>query len=254
MSAEEFYCIVDEESVARNPGMNLALEEALLESVARGNLPSPLLRLWVNTTSIVLGRFSNPRKDVELGEAERLGVPIVRRISGGGTVFHDPGNLNISLFHKSSGFIGVREIMGRGLSLITSILADLGFTPEVRNGNDIVVGGYKVSGTASFASRRSCLFHGTLLVNSDLGLMRRLLVFPVDPTLGGRVDPVKYNPGNLSSLKPKVNIDMIIGIISERCSSITRNVDPGVMRIASRLFECKYSDPGWTIKGILPKC
>ena len=254
MSTGEFYCIVDEGSIARSPGLNLALEEALLEAVARGELPSPLLRIWVNPVSIVLGRFSNPIKDVNLGEAERLGVPIVRRISGGGTVFHDPGNLNISLFHKSGGFIGVREVMGRGLSLITSILVDLGFTPEVRNGNDIVVEGYKVSGTASYASRRSWLFHSTLLVNSDLGLMRRLLVFPDDPTLGGRVDPVKYTPGNLSSLKPKVNMDMIIGIVSERCSSITRCVDPSVMRIANRLFKCKYSDPAWTIKGILPKC
>ncbi|MEB3772057.1 MAG: lipoate--protein ligase family protein [Desulfurococcales archaeon] len=254
MSTGEFYCILDEGSIARSPGMNLALEEALLEAVAREDLPSPLLRLWVNPTSIVLGRFSSPSKDVNLGEAGRLGVPIVRRISGGGTVFHDPGNLNISLFHKSSGFIGVREVMGKGLSLITSILVDLGFTPEVRNGNDIVVGGYKVSGTASYASRRSWLFHGTLLVNSNLALMRRLLVFPDDPTLGGRVDPVKYNPGNLSNLNPTTNLEKILATVMDRCSTVTRHVSSSVKHIAFRLFECKYSAPGWTIKGILPRC
>ena len=254
MSTGGFYCIVDKGGIARSPGMNLALEEALLESVARGDLPSPLLRLWVNPTSIVLGRFSDPNKDVNLQDAEELGVPIVRRVSGGGTVFHDPGNLNISLFHKSGGFVGVREIMGRGLSLITNILVDLGFTPEVRNGNDVVVGGYKVSGTASYASRKSWLFHGTLLVNSDLRLMKRLLVFPGDPTLGGRVDPVKYNPGSLSGLNPGVTVRDVIEAVIARCVKVTSYVAPSVERVASRLFECKYSRPSWTIKGILPRC
>ena len=254
MSTGELYCIIDEGGITRSPGMNLALEEAVLEAVASGDLPSPLLRLWVNPTSIVLGRFSNPSKDVNLCEAERLRVPIVRRISGGGTVFHDPGNLNISLFHKSSGFTGVGKIMSKGLSLITSILVDLGFTPEVRNGNDVAVEGYKVSGTASYASRRSWFFHGTLLVNSNLGLMRRLLVFPDDPTLGGRVDPVKYNPGNLSSLNPIVSMEKVFDVVMDRCSMITRRVDPGVEHVAGHLFECKYSAPSWTIKGILPKC
>jgi lipoate-protein ligase A len=234
--------------------MNLALEEALLEFTAKNDSPHPIVRVWINPTSIVLGRFSNPSKDVNLGEAERLGVPIVRRMSGGGTVFHDSGNLNISIYGKSHGFIGVRELMERGLSFITSILFRLGFSPEVKNTNDIVVKGYKVSGTASYASRRSWLFHGTLLVSSNLELMKRLLVFPKDPTLGGRVDPVKYNPGNLSELAPSVRIEGIINAVMEKCLAVTEHIGSSIESLARSLYECKYSSLDWTFKGVLPEC
>ena len=253
MHMEGYTCLIDTSSPNRDPYTNVALEEAILLSVKRGILPSPLLRVWVNPPVVVLGRFSNASRDVNLQGAREYGIPIARRISGGGTVFHDLGNLNVSIYRKSHGFTSVPTIMNEGLSLLSSLISELGFSSTVKNDNDIVVGGYKVSGSASYSDRNSWLFHGTVLVSSDIDLMRKLIVFPADPSMGGRIDPVKYNPGNLSWLDSRITVKHIIGAVKRYCRD-NYDLESMILSIAYKLAECKYTDDRWLFNGTVIRC
>jgi len=86
----------------RDPRENLALEEAILRAVGEGEQP-PTLRIWRNPRCVVIGRGQRPEEEADLAACERLRIPVLKRPSGGGAVYHHPGNLNFSLFLPLSG-------------------------------------------------------------------------------------------------------------------------------------------------------
>jgi lipoate-protein ligase A len=150
----------------RDPRENLALEEAILRAVGEGREP-PTLRLWRNPRCVVIGRGQDPEAEVDLAAARKLGIPVVRRPSGGGAVYHHPGNLNFSLFLPLTG--RWRSAAG-SRAYLASLLADslsrrFGLLAEARAG-DVYVRGMKVSGSAQLR-RRALLHHGTLLLWPD---------------------------------------------------------------------------------------
>jgi len=248
-----YNCLIDKDSVNRDPYTNVALDEAILLSVEKGILPSPLLRVWINPPIIVLGRFSNVARDVDLQLIKEYGIPITRRVSGGGTVFHDLGNLNISIYRKSQGFTSVSTIMSEGISFLSSLLSSMGFSPTVKNDNDIAIDGYKVSGSASYSDRKGWFFHGTILVSSNIELMRKVLIFPEDPSMGGRVDPVKYNPGNLSWLDSGITIEHVMDTVKRYCRDNSVLVNR-VLSVAIELTECKYRNDHWLFNNTYIRC
>ncbi len=167
------------------------------------NVNGPSFRIWRNSDCVVLGRFLKPEEEVHLGEAKRLGVPVLKRVSGGGAVFHDPGNLNYSLYLEEANLpaCDVEESL-RLLSFpVTRLLQSLGLPWEWVEPNSIYVSGRKISGSAQARSRGRILHHGTLLVNTDLEKMERLL------KKGGRsrVAPVE----NLAGMKPGIAIEQV---------------------------------------------
>jgi lipoate-protein ligase A len=142
---------------AADQAANLALEEAL----ARAGPPSPLLRIWQNESCVVIGRGQRAAREVDLAACAASGVPVLRRASGGGTVFQDLGNLNISL-----------AVPGRapGLAadladLVAAVVAGLGLMPRAAE-RGVFVGPAKVSGLASHVTRDGSLAHATLLVTT----------------------------------------------------------------------------------------
>lgn len=239
-----------------SPQFNLALEEALLEAVGRWGLV--VVRVWVNPRSVVVGYGLDPCEEVECGEARRLGVPVVRRISGGGAVYHDYGNVNFSLFLP--GRRGVDRLYRLGTSIVVGALSRLGLKAHVENVNDVVVGSWKVSGSAAAIRAGSSLFHATLLVSADLNTLRRLVKPRLDRVLRGEVTPAKYNPANLSDLKPGVTVESAVNALLEAaygalgltvrgpCRDPRSLVGPAYLR-ASQLYKSKYSRPGWTYVG-----
>lgn len=184
---------------AKDPSVNLALDELITKGEL---LPLPYLRIWENPRSVVMGLSSRAEEEVNLKEVESQGVPLLRRSSGGGTVYHGRGNLNYTLSVEARPGLGVDFLYDTLLKGIVKALESLGFSPSIANSTDVVIGGYKVSGNAGVISGSRYMLHGTVLVDADLSDMRRLLLIPPLRVRPG-VDMVKYRVANLNDLSSR---------------------------------------------------
>lgn len=155
-----------------DPMENLRRDELYMRE-----MDSPTLRVWRNSDCVVLGRFLKAEEEVYLERAARLDVPVLKRTSGGGAVFHDLGNINYSLYMRQEALPGFDlEMSLRKLSFpVIRVLAEMGVHWEWVPPNSIYVRGRKVSGSAQVRSRGRVLHHGTLLVDTDLDRLRHLL-------------------------------------------------------------------------------
>lgn len=167
---------VDREWPGR-PYLNLAYEEALAKAVAEGRAP-PTLRFWRNHNTVVLGRHQCADLEVNYDACERLGVRVVRRFTGGGAVYHDQGNLNYTLVLPQSGkadFLERHKGFEVAATAVTTGLRRLGVDARFEPINDIHVGDQKISGLAGTLTREALLYHGCLLVSSDLSVLGQVL-------------------------------------------------------------------------------
>lgn len=154
----------------RDPCLNLALEEFC---VRRLGPEGPALLLYVNDPCVVIGKNQNPLEEADLHFLRRRGAPVVRRISGGGAVWQDPGNLNFALVvpYRSGTPLRRREFV----TPVIEALRRLGIPAEPGERSGILLEGRKISGGAQFATVRSALGHGTLLFDADLESLRSAL-------------------------------------------------------------------------------
>ena len=146
-----------------DPRFNLALEEYVLRHAPDAD---DYLMFYVNRPSIIVGRNQNTIEEIDAELVAERDIQVVRRISGGGAVYHDLGNLNFS-FHVPYD----RTRFNRYEHFtrpIVEVLASLGVPAELGGRNDILAGGRKISGNAQFVSPPRMLSHGTLLFDSDL--------------------------------------------------------------------------------------
>lgn len=150
-----------------NPYYNLASEQALLEG------QGDIFMLWRNGKSVIIGKNQNAYSEVNIPFCEEKGITVARRLTGGGAVFHDEGNINFSFITDSDGSgIDFR----RFLLPITDILKSFGVNAEISGRNDITADGYKISGNAQTIfitpdGRKRLLHHGTLLFSADISSM-----------------------------------------------------------------------------------
>lgn len=159
-----------------DPYANLALEEALLRQARL-----PVLRVWENQMSVVIGRAQLAQFETDLEYCSRNGVAVARRISAGGAVYNGPGNLNWSfIVPRDRGVSGplmsrdAKGVFSSFAALVVGALARCGVKGEFSPPNSIVAGGGKVCGMAAYLSREGVLCHGTLLVGADLAEVERL--------------------------------------------------------------------------------
>ena len=122
-----------------SPYFNLAAEEYFLKKDSDDKLI-----LWQNDNTIVIGRNQSTFTEINLPRAEELKVNIVRRMSGGGAVYHDTGNINFSYIMNSNSFVDLKS----QLKKIVAFLRFSGLNAEFSGRNDIIIDGFKVSGTA----------------------------------------------------------------------------------------------------------
>lgn len=185
----------------RDPFFHLAVEEWLLREY-QGELP--VWFLYQNPPCVVVGRFQNPWLEADLSWMHAESIPLVRRPSGGGTVWHDEGNVN---------FCCVRPIQGfkksQALEVIQAKLLNLDVPVEINARFDLVVrqadnSTRKVSGSAYKQTKDRALHHGTLLLEGDLARLERSLHSPVRLASTKSIPSVRSIVMNLSELNPKL--------------------------------------------------
>ncbi len=145
---------------------NLAYEEWLFS-----NFHEDLLRLWVNPTSVIIGKHQTAVAEANVQFCVLHDVPIIRRISGGGTVYHDPGNVNFSFFRN----VDPNDPIDyeSNLRIIQKALQSLGYPVELNARHDLILEGMKISGNAQHIKKKRALHHGTLLYDADIEMLRR---------------------------------------------------------------------------------
>ncbi len=138
---------------------NLAAEEYLLE-----HFSSDVFMLWQNDSSVIIGKNQNIQAEVNLDFARENNIKVVRRHTGGGAVYHDAGNLNLTFIETDD-----RPDFGKYTKRILDILAAIGIQAQADDRQSIYIDGLKISGCAQFIRKNKVLFHATLLFSSDLG-------------------------------------------------------------------------------------
>ncbi|MBO4228991.1 MAG: lipoate--protein ligase [Clostridia bacterium] len=180
-----------------DPFFNLALEQVLLEEFSG----EPVLMLWRNAPSVILGVNQDPYTECDLDFAKANGIKIARRITGGGAVYHDLGNVNYTVLLPNTGEAPLDD---RSFTEpIVSSLAALGVPVELTGRNDLTVSGKKISGHASCVRETCVLHHGTLLWDTDFSFLERVLTPSPDKLAGKGIQSVRSRVANLSCLLPK---------------------------------------------------
>jgi lipoate---protein ligase len=180
-----------------DPALNLALEEYVLRSA---QTDEDLLLFYINAPSIIIGRHQNTLEEINRDYVEQHGIRVVRRLSGGGAVYHDLGNLNFS-FITNSGPENFRNFKKFTEPVILA-LQKLGVPAELSGRNDILVDGRKVSGNAQYVSKSRMVSHGTLLFDSDLSHVSDALNVSSGKITSKGIKSVRSRVANISEFLP----------------------------------------------------
>ena len=151
------------ETTSHDPYFNQAFEDYVFRTYREGDV----LLLWRNRPAVVVGCYQNICREVHMRALLDRGIPVVRRMSGGGTVYHDLGNLNYTLISDQTGPLDY----DRCLEPVIRALNALGVPAQKNRTCDIAVDGKKISGSAQKIAGGRVLHHGTLLFDSDLSLL-----------------------------------------------------------------------------------
>ncbi|WP_321294935.1 lipoate--protein ligase [Marinifilum fragile] len=166
---------------------NLACEEYLLK-----NYDEDFFFLYINQDSLVVGKHQNTLAEINLDRVNEENIPVVRRLSGGGTVYHDFGNLNYCLIKK--GEKGKLVDFKGYSSPIIQALQKLGVNAKFEGKSDLTIDGKKFSGNASHVYKNKVMQHGTMLFSSDLKRLNQLL----------KVNPLKFTDRGVRSIRSRV--------------------------------------------------
>lgn len=212
------------ESGQFHPYKNLAVEEYLLLHCEPQEC---ILYLWQNQNTVVIGRNQNAWKECKVESLEKNGGHLARRLSGGGAVYHDLGNLNFTFLVSKENYS-----IDRQLEVIVKAVQKLGAKAEKSGRNDILIDGKKFSGNAFYEQEQHCYHHGTLMMNVNKEMLSKYLTVSKEKLQSKGVDSVKSRVTNL--------VDYIPDLTLEALKKALREAFEEVYGLTSN--ECKMED------------
>lgn len=230
------------ESDSTNPYKNLALENWLLDHVAEDEV---ILYLWQNQHTVVIGKNQNAWKECNISTLEADGGHLARRLSGGGAVYHDLGNLNFTFLAQKAHYDVAKQ-----LEVILRGLQSLGIEAEKSGRNDILVDGRKVSGNAFYEHAGRCYHHGTLLMQVDGEKMAKYLNVSKEKLQSKGVSSVKSRVLNLVEVCPELDASKLKAAMCEAFAAVYEGA-PEILPLASvnaeewRALQTRYEDWDW---------
>lgn len=188
---------------SNDPAFNLAVEEYFLKKL---DLKDDIMILWINKPTIVIGKNQNAFSELNLNYVKENNINVVRRLSGGGAVYHDLGNLNFTII-KTDASLQKNDFYFFTSPLI-QCLKELGVDAVFSGRNDVLVDGKKISGNAQYFYKDKVLHHGTLLFNSDLSVLTKALAPRKIKLISKGISSVRSRVGTiLDSLPVSMTID-----------------------------------------------
>ena len=177
------------EVATTDPAFNLALEEYVFEKMSRER---EYFLTWRNDNAIIVGRHQNTAAEINEDFVKEKNIQVVRRLSGGGAVYHDLGNLNFTFIADAQP--GQKVDLRKFCQPIADTLCALGANATVDGRNDILIDGRKVSGNAQYVRQGRVMHHGTILFDSDMSVLGQAL----------RPDPAKAQAKGVKSVRSRV--------------------------------------------------
>ena len=219
-----------------DPRWNLAVEEYLLTQRRE-----PFFRLWQNADSVIIGRHQNAYAEIDLDYVRAHDIPVVRRMTGGGAVFHDLGNVNYSFFDLKE---------RRFTDVILEALRELGLEGRCEGRNDLTLEGRKFSGTAICRHGGRVLEHGTLLFNASYERLSAALRPRPEKFAGKAVQSVRSRVTNLAEhLSKPMDVqgfmDFLVRQIDGALGCVPYTFTPEDLTAIARLREERFGNPAW---------
>lgn len=183
--------LIDNKDI-NDPFINLALEEYCVRNL---DMSEDYLLFYINEPSVIIGKHQNTVEEINSEFVRDNGIKVVRRISGGGAVYHDFGNLNFSFMtkHSQKSIHNFKLFTGP----VIAALNELGVNAEINGRNDITAGGRKISGNAQFTDTKSMFSHGTLLFDSDLDNVMKALNVQTDKIESKGIKSIRSRVANI---------------------------------------------------------
>lgn len=194
-------------SHASDAWQNLATDEWLLDHLEEDELA---LYFYINQNAVIIGRNQNPWKECNLAAMEADHVQLVRRVTGGGAVFHDAGNLNFSFIAGRKRYDADRQF-----SMILQAIRLLGIPCEFSGRNDLLADGRKFSGNAFCQRGEIRQHHGTLLVRADMAKLQNYLQVDSRKLQAKGVSSVRSRVCNLSEFREDLTVPMVLSAMKQ---------------------------------------
>jgi lipoyltransferase/lipoate-protein ligase len=246
-----------------NPFMNMAIDEAILTARIKGQVPNTLRFYRWRSSAVSIGKNQNPDADVYLDACKRLGVDLVRRISGGGAVYHDfEGEVTYSVTAKTTdvGTPDITTVYAKIYEAIKDALRLLGITADFSAGDakncpNMTVKGKKISGSSQIITRSIVLQHGTLLQSVDLPKMFTLLKLK-NVSCTQAVDIARRKITSIQNeLGHSVMPDTVANALTQGFKVMLKiQLEPAALTpyevvLANKLCKKKYATKQWNFEG-----
>lgn len=194
MDDKAVLCITDK---GTDPYWNLAAEEYLLK-----NFPNPVFRLWRNSDSVIIGQNQNALAEINREWVVSHGIPVVRRLTGGGAVFHDLGNVNFTFIGQKAHGEDTLAIFRRFTRPVIDTLRQTGIDARLEGRNDLTIGGRKFSGNAIAIWKDRVLCHGCILFDTSVGHLSEALKSRPEKFIGKAVSSNRSRVTNICEHLP----------------------------------------------------